>query len=63
MDILSTSQRLKAIRVNAHCLLKQSERVWERRGHPMQPVVGHPKQAFVIRGSEITSVDRRLSCP
>ena len=30
--------------------------------HPMPPVAGHPKQALVIRGAEITSVDRRLSC-
>ena len=28
----------------------------------MPPVIGHPKQALVICGSEITSLDRRLSC-
>ena len=33
MAILSTLQWFMAIRVNAHCLLKQSERLWERRGH------------------------------
>ena len=41
MVILSTLQWFMAIRVNAHCLLKQSERLWERRGH-------HPRIAVQL---------------
>ena len=76
MHTLSEAVEHQAISCPAHCLLRQSGRLLERRGHPsawfrtmkrearQSHATGrrHPKQALVIRGAEITSVDRRLSC-
>ena len=76
MYTLSAAMEHQAISCPAHCLLRQSGRLLERRGHPsawfrtmkrearQSHATGrrHPKQALVIRGAEITSVDRRLSC-
>ena len=76
MHTLSAAVEHSAISCRAHCLLEQNVRLWEWRGHPIawyrtmkrearqSHATGrrHPKQALVIRGAEITSVDRRLSC-
>ena len=74
MHTLSEAVGHQAISCPAHCLLRQSDRLLERRGHQsawsrtmkrearQSNATGHPKQALVICGTEITSLDRRLSC-